>query len=66
MCGTKRLHAFLDYTRPVRYFHSARVYLLLLFMGKIRDKGKKLHILEKKLNNILQLQTTISFENKHI
>jgi len=35
-----RLNAFSDYTRPVRYFRSARVYLLLLFMGKIRDKGK--------------------------
>jgi len=32
------LDAFSDYTRPVGYFRSARVYLL--FMGKIRSKGK--------------------------
>jgi len=31
---------FLDYTRPVRYFRSAWVYLLLLFVGKIRGQGK--------------------------
>jgi len=36
MCGTKRLHAFSDYARPEWNFRSARVYLLLLFMGKIR------------------------------
>jgi len=36
MCGTKRLDAFSDYTRPVTYFPSAWVYLLLLLMGKIR------------------------------
>jgi len=40
MRGTKRLNAFSDYTRPVRYFRSVRVYLLLLFVGKIRGKGK--------------------------
>ena len=40
ICGTKRLNAFSDYTRPVRYFRSVRVYLLLLFMGKIRGKDK--------------------------
>jgi len=39
MCGTKRLYAFSDYTRLVRYFLSARGYLLLLFMGQIRGKG---------------------------
>jgi len=35
MYGTKRLNDFSDYTRSVRYFRSARVYLLLLFIGKI-------------------------------
>jgi len=40
MCGTKLLNAFSDYTRPVRYFCSTRVYFLLLFMGKIRGKDK--------------------------
>jgi len=40
MCGTKRLNAFSDYTRPVRYFRSVRVHLLLLFMDKIRGKDK--------------------------
>jgi len=40
MCRTKRLNAFSDYTRPVRYFFSARVYLLLVFMDKIAGKGK--------------------------
>jgi len=40
MCGAKRLNALSDYTKTVRYFRSARVYLLLLFMGKIRGKGK--------------------------
>jgi len=40
MYGTKRLNDLSDYTRPVRYFRLARVYLLLLFMGKIRVKGK--------------------------
>jgi len=40
MYGTKRLNEFSDYTRPVRYFRSAQVYLLLLFMGKTRVKGK--------------------------
>jgi len=28
-----------DYTRPVRYFRSSWVYLLLLFIGQILDKG---------------------------
>jgi len=40
MCGAKRLNALSDYTRTLRYFRSGRVYLLLLFMGKIRGKGK--------------------------
>ena len=40
MCGTKRLNAYSDYTRPVRYFRSAWVYVLLLSVGKIRSKGK--------------------------
>ena len=39
MCEAKRLNAYTDYMRPVRYLRSARVYLLLLFMGQIRDKG---------------------------
>ena len=39
MCRTKRLNAYSDYTRPVRYFRSARVYLLLLDMGQIQGKG---------------------------
>jgi len=40
MRGTKRLIHFSDYTRAVKYFRSARVYLLLLFMRKIQGKGK--------------------------
>jgi len=36
----KCLNAFSDYTRPVSYFRSARVYLLFLFVGNIRGKGK--------------------------
>jgi len=39
MCGTKRLTAFSHYTRPVRYFRSARVYLLF-FMDQIRVKAR--------------------------
>ena len=39
MCGTKFLNVCSDYTRPVRHFRSARVYLSLLFMGQIRGKG---------------------------
>jgi len=45
MRETTRLNVFSDKTRPVRYFRSARVYLLVLFMGKIQGKGKiSLHV----------------------
>jgi len=50
----------------VRYFRSARVYLLLLFMAKMRGKGKQILHPRKKWKNTLHLQTTIFFENKHI
>jgi len=40
MRETTRLNVFSDNTRPVRYFHPARAYLLLLFMDKIEAKGK--------------------------
>jgi len=36
----KTPECFSDYTGPVRYFRSARVYLLLLYMRKIQGKGK--------------------------
>jgi len=36
---------FLDYTRPVRYFRSARVSLLLLIMSKIQGTGASLRAL---------------------
>jgi len=38
--GTKRLIQFFDCTSAVKYFCSARFYLLLIFMGKTQGKGK--------------------------
>jgi len=40
MCVAKHLNALSDYTKTVRYFRSAWVYLLLLFMGKIQAIDK--------------------------